>query len=168
MLTKACLPVLDLSKEIQLIVLHQYSQNKKQINLETKLRDRPEFITGGDGFKGSHLVGRLVGTGFDSHVFVRATSCRELNNIQYLYDTLRVLGGVLRDEHSVTEELSSLKEHNDKFILHLTAQANLGESWEHPYETVDTIINGLLNLLQSMIDLDLDIAKFDTAGTVKN
>jgi dTDP-glucose 4,6-dehydratase len=33
------------------------------------------------------------------------------------------------------------------------------------YESVDVNVNGTLNLLQSIVDLDLDIAKFDTAGT---
>ena len=55
--------------------------------------------------------------------------------------------------------------YSDTLIFHLAAQARVGESWERPYETIDTNIKGTLNLLQSIVDLDLDIAKFDTAGT---
>jgi dTDP-glucose 4,6-dehydratase len=135
------------------------------MNLESELSDRPIFVTGADGFVGSHLVDRLVGLDADVHVFVRATSSGELNNIRHQSDNLTVHRGDLRDKHSVSEALSSLKGHSDTLIFHLAAQAHVGESWERPYETVDTNVNGTLNLLQSIVDLDLDIAKFDTAGT---
>lgn len=50
-------------------------------------------------------------------------------------------------------------------IFHLAAQAHVGESWERPYETIQTNVTGTLNLLQSIVDLDLEVAKVDTAGT---
>ncbi len=56
-------------------------------------------------------------------------------------------------------------EYDDTLIFHLGAQAHVGESWDRPYETIDTNVSGTLNLLQSVVDLDLDITKFDTAGT---
>jgi len=135
------------------------------MQLESQLLDRPVFVTGADGFIGSHLVDRLVKSGANVHVFVRATSSGELNNIRHHSDNLTVHRGDLRDKHSVTEALTALKDYSDTLIFHLAAQAHVGESWERPYETVDTNINGTLNLLQSIVDLDLDIAKFDTAGT---
>jgi dTDP-glucose 4,6-dehydratase len=58
-----------------------------------------------------------------------------------------------------------LEPHSDLLIFHLGAQAHVGESWSRPYETVDTNITGTLNLLQSVVDSDLDIAKFNTGGT---
>ncbi|QCS42017.1 GDP-mannose 4,6-dehydratase [Natrinema versiforme] len=135
------------------------------MNLRSELADRPVFITGADGFIGSHLVDRLIEYEADVHVFVRATSSGELNNIRYLRDEITVHRGDLRDKHSVDEALRSLEGHSDTLIFHLAAQAHVGESWDRPYETVDTNITGTLNLLQSVVDLDLDIAKFDTAGT---
>lgn len=135
------------------------------MNLDSQLVDRPVFVTGADGFVGSHLVDRLVGLGADVHVFVRATSSGELNNIRHHRDEITVHRGDLRDKLSVREALETLKGHSDILIFHLAAQAHVGESWERPYETVDTNVTGTLNLLQSVVDLDLDIAKFDTAGT---
>jgi len=41
----------------------------------------------------------------------------------------------------------------------------VGESWERPYDTVTSNVFGTLNLLQSVIDNDVKIFKFDTAGT---
>jgi dTDP-glucose 4,6-dehydratase len=135
------------------------------MQLESQLSGRPVFVTGADGFVGSHLVDQLVDYGADVHVFVRATSSGELNNIRHHSDDVTVHRGDLRDKHSVSEALRALKGRSDSLIFHLAAQAHVGESWDRPYETVDTNVNGTLNLLQSIVDLDLDIAKFDTAGT---
>ncbi len=50
-------------------------------------------------------------------------------------------------------------------MFHLGAQAHVGESWHRPYETVMANTVGTLNLLQSIVDHDLELEKFDTAGT---
>ncbi|WP_436903779.1 GDP-mannose 4,6-dehydratase [Halovenus halobia] len=67
------------------------------MDIESKLTDRLVFITGADGFVGSHLVNRLVDCGADVHVFVRATSSGELNNIRHRSDDVTVHRGDLRD-----------------------------------------------------------------------
>jgi len=135
------------------------------MDFESKLSDRAVFVTGADGFVGSHLVDTLVDVGADVHVFVRATSSGELNNIRHHGDEVTVHRGDLRDKHSVRTALSALEGDSEILVFHLAAQAHVGESWERPYETVDTNVMGTLNLLQSIVDLDLDIEKFDTAGT---
>lgn len=135
------------------------------MDVKSKVSDRTVFVTGADGFVGSHLVDRLVEMGADVHVFVRATSSGELNNIRHQSDEVTIHRGDLRDKHSVDKALNALRGHSDSIVFHLAAQAHVGESWDRPYETVDTNITGTLNLLQSIVDLDLDIAKFDTAGT---
>lgn len=135
------------------------------MDIESRLKERPVFVTGADGFVGSHLTEKLVEVGANTHVFVRATSSGELRNIRHLQDDLVVHRGDLRDPHSVKEALAGLRDHSDTIIFHLAAQAHVGESWDRPYETVDTNVNGTLNLLQGVVDLDLDLHKFDTAGT---
>jgi len=135
------------------------------MDLRSRFVDRPVFITGADGFVGSHLTERLVDYGADVHVFVRATSSGELQNIRHLRDDITVHRGDLRDKQSVQRAMSALTDYTDTIIFHLAAQAHVGESWERPYETIDTNVVGTLNLLQTVVDLDLDIAKFDTAGT---
>jgi dTDP-glucose 4,6-dehydratase len=135
------------------------------VDLQAELSDRPVFVTGADGFIGSHLVDTLVEHDAEVHAFVRATSSGKLRNIRHLSDEVTVHRGDLRDKHSVERSLAPLKEHDDGLIFHLAAQAHVGESWERPYDTVDTNIKGTLNLLQSIVDLDLEIDKIDTAGT---
>jgi Nucleoside-diphosphate-sugar epimerases len=89
------------------------------MNLESELSNRPVFITGADGFVGSHLVDRLVGFGADVHVFVRATSSGELNNIRRYTDDVTVHRGDLRDKHSVDRALSALEGHSDTLTFML-------------------------------------------------
>ena len=135
------------------------------LNIESELSGRPVFVTGASGFVGSHLVDKLVENDANVHAFVRATSSGELGNITHLADDITVHRGDLRDKASVKSALSTLKRTGDALIFHLGAQAHVGESWERPYDTIDSNVVGTLNLLQSCIDLDLDIDKFDTAGT---
>ena len=135
------------------------------MNLNERLGERAIFVTGADGFVGSHLVDELVKHDAEVHAFVRATSSGKLNNIRHQSKEVSVHRGDLRDQHSVTRALSELKNYDEVLVFHLGAQAHVGESWERPYETIETNVTGTLNLLQTIVDLDLDIAKFDTAGT---
>ena len=62
--------------------------------------------------------------------------------------------------------MRDLKQAPDKpYLFHLGAQAHVGESWHRPYETVMANTVGTLNLLQSVVDHDVELEKFDTAGT---
>jgi dTDP-glucose 4,6-dehydratase len=135
------------------------------MELASRFAERPVLVTGADGFVGSHLTEQLVEYGANVHVFVRATSSGELRNIRHLRDDITVHRGDLRDKHSVERAMRPLQEHSDTIVFHLAAQAHVGESWERPYETIDTNVVGTLNLLQTVVDLDLDLYKFDTAGT---
>jgi dTDP-glucose 4,6-dehydratase len=74
--------------------------------------------------------------------------------------------GDLTDRHSVDRVVRRLREADDRpYIFHLAAQAHVGESWHRPYETFMANTIGTLNLLQSIVDLGLEVEKLDTAGT---
>jgi dTDP-glucose 4,6-dehydratase len=135
------------------------------MDLQAELADRPAFVTGADGFVGSHLVDTLVAHGADVHAFVRATSSGELNNVRHQRDEITVHRGDLRDHQSVRRALGAFSDYSETLVFHLAAQAHVGESWDRPFETVDTNVSGTLNLLQTIVDLDLDVSKVDTAGT---
>jgi len=138
------------------------------IELDTSLdglvRGTTCFVTGADGFMGSHLTEALVGSGADVHAFVRATSSGALHNIDHLRDQLTVHWGDLTDPVSMRTALAELRG-TKPVIFHLGAQAHVGESWQRPYETATVNFMGTLNLLQSVVDLGLDIRVLDTAGT---
>ena len=69
-------------------------------------RGRTCFVTGADGFIGSHMVEQLVEYGADVWAFVRATSSGELRNIGHLRDRINVLRGNLTDKTSVDGAVS--------------------------------------------------------------
>ncbi len=133
--------------------------------LAKEYRGRTCFVTGADGFIGSHLVEQLVEYGADVHAFVRATSSGELRNIGHLRGRLRVHRGNLVDKTSVDAAIAELRDGNGTIIFHLGAQAHVGESWERPYDTVYSNILGTLNLLQAIVDSKIKLFKFDMAGT---
>jgi dTDP-glucose 4,6-dehydratase len=125
------------------------------------------LVTGADGFMGSHLTDALVQIGANVVAFVRATSSGALNNIARHRRDLRVVFADLTDrtsvDYCVRDHLVSAPDR--PFVFHLGAQAHVGESWHRPYETVMTNTVGTLNLLQSLVDHDVELEKFDTAGT---
>jgi dTDP-glucose 4,6-dehydratase len=127
---------------------------------------RTVLVTGADGFMGSHLTDALVELGANVHAFVRATSSGALNNISPLRDRLKVHFADLTDRTSVDYLIRELRGAPDKpYVFHLGAQAHVGESWHRPYETVAANVLGTLNLLQAIVDWELELEKFDTAGT---
>jgi len=127
---------------------------------------RTALVTGADGFMGSHVTEALVALGANVHAFVRATSSGALNNIGHLRGAVTVHWGDINDRHSVDLLVRALADAPDRpFVFHLAAQAHVGESWHRPYETVGANILGTLNLLQAIVDWELELEKFDTAGT---
>jgi dTDP-glucose 4,6-dehydratase len=125
------------------------------------------LVTGSDGFMGSHLTEALVHLGARVIAFVRATSSGALNNIGHLRNELTVVFADLTDKTSidycVRDYLVSAPDR--PYVFHLGAQAHVGESWHRPYETVMANTLGTLNLLQSIVDHEVELEKFDTAGT---
>jgi dTDP-glucose 4,6-dehydratase len=130
-------------------------------------RDRTCLVTGADGFMGSHLTEALVALGANVVAFVRATSSGALNNIGHLRDDLTVVFADLTDKTSIDHLMRDylVPAPDRPYVFHLGAQAHVGESWHRPYETVMANTLGTLNLLQSIVDHDVELEKFDTAGT---
>jgi len=126
---------------------------------------RTVFVTGADGFIGSHLVESLVEMNADVHAFVRATSSGGIRNISHLRNRIHLYRGNLEDYHNVRSTLKALRPCRDLIIFHLAAQAHVGESWHRPFETVRSNVVATLNLLEACVELDLHLWKFDTAGT---
>jgi len=128
------------------------------------LDGRPVLVTGADGFVGSHLTERLLELGSNVHVLVRATSSGMLHNIAHLQRKITIHRGDLTDKQAFLQTLKALKNCGGQpIIFHLGAQAHVGECWLRPYETLRVNVLGTVNLLQSIVDLDLDVFKVDTA-----
>ncbi|MFQ5823489.1 MAG: GDP-mannose 4,6-dehydratase [bacterium] len=134
------------------------------MNFQKVFHKRTVFITGADGFIGSHLVEKLVEWGADIRAFVRASSSG-LKNIKPLKNKIKIYFGNLEDKHSVDEAIKDLKNGQEIIVFHLAAQAHVGDSWRRPFDTINSNIIGTLYLLQSIVDNNIKLFKFNMAGT---
>ncbi len=112
------------------------------------------FVTGADGFIGSHLVEALVRDGYDVRAFVYYNS---FNSWGWL-DTVdadvsgqfEVVAGDIRDPHGVDTAIAGCDR-----ALHLAALIAIPFSYHAPDAYVQTNVTGTLNVLQAARRQDL-------------
>jgi GDP-4-dehydro-6-deoxy-D-mannose reductase len=104
------------------------------------------LITGVTGFVGSHLAEYLLGQGYEVFGTVRWRSKRD--NIAHLEaaKSIALFDTDIKDPGSVRGTFTSA--HPDE-IYHLAAQSFVPASWSAPAETLDTNIQGMLNVLEA-------------------
>lgn len=111
------------------------------------------FITGADGFIGSHLTEALLEAGYNIKAFVYYNS---FNNWGWL-DTLpkkklsqiEIFTGDIRDPNGVRTAMKGVD-----MVFHLAALIAIPFSYHSPDSYVDTNIKGTLNVLQAARDLE--------------
>jgi NAD dependent epimerase/dehydratase len=117
-----------------------------------KKSDANIFVTGADGFIGSHLVERLVADGHS----VRALACYNSFGKWGWLDTLApdvidqvdVVMGDIRDARCVRDSMQGIEA-----VYHLAALIGIPYSYLAPDSYVDTNIKGTLNVLEAARDL---------------
>ena len=112
------------------------------------------FVTGADGFIGSHLVEQLVDQGFEVTAFCLYNSfgsCGWIDNIpKEKKKFVRILLGDIRDSSSIKEGMKGCD-----IVFHLAALIAIPYSYVAQSSYVDTNIHGTLNILQLARDLDV-------------
>ncbi len=103
------------------------------------------LVTGGAGFIGSHLVDRLVSSGYDVRIIDNLSTGR-LENIQGHLDSGRVdfVLGDIRDLSFVKRSLKGVD-----VVVHLAALISVPLSVENPDLTFDVNVTGTLNMLRA-------------------
>jgi len=107
------------------------------------------LITGISGFVGSHLAELLLSKGFEVHGTIRWRSKRD--NIQHIEEKLHLHECDIKDASSVR---NTIIKSTPRYIFHLAAQSFVHTSWAAPAETILTNIQGQLNVLETMRDID--------------
>ena len=114
---------------------------------ETKI-----FITGADGFIGSHLTETLVRKGSKVRAFVLYNSFNTWGWLDHCSPDVKgqfeVLTGDIRDPHGVKEAMKGCD-----LVLHLAALIAIPYSYHSPDTYVDTNVKGTLNVLQAAREL---------------
>ena len=108
-------------------------------------RDKKILVTGHTGFKGSWLTLWLsqMGAKVVGYAMAPATSPSHINLLDV--SCLSII-----DDIRNTDKLNSIiQKEQPEIIFHLAAQALVRKSYQHPIETFDTNIMGLVNLFEA-------------------
>jgi dTDP-glucose 4,6-dehydratase len=120
-----------------------------------KSANRKVFVTGADGFIGSHLVEALVRDGWDVKAFVLYNSFNSWGWLDRCAPDVaghfEVIAGDIRDPHGVREAMRDCQA-----VLHLAALIAIPFSYHSPDTYVETNVRGTLNILQAARDLGVD------------
>ncbi len=112
------------------------------------------FVTGADGFIGSHLVESLVDAGYEVTALCLYNSFGSygwLENIpKEKKENLNILLGDVRDPISIKDGMKG-----SEIVFHLAALIAIPYSYLAPSSYVDTNIKGTLNVLQTARELDV-------------
>ena len=112
------------------------------------------FVTGADGFIGSHLVEMLIDEGYEVTALCLYNSFGSigwLDNIpQEKKDTIKVVYGDIRDSSLLRETMRGCE-----IIFHLAALIAIPYSYVAPSSYVETNIQGTLNILNLARELNI-------------
>lgn len=101
------------------------------------------LVTGAGGMVGSHMVELLYSQGYD----VLGTYYKPTTDITELDDHIRMIECDVRYYQSVSRIISDFQ---PDYIYHLAAQSYPTVSWDHPQATIDTNINGTVNIYEAI------------------
>lgn len=117
------------------------------------LKNKNIFITGADGFIGSHLTEMLVKSGAKVKALAQYNSFNSwgwLEDIDCLKD-IEVVSGNIRDAHFLKHTTKKID-----VIFHLAALIAIPYSYIAPESYVTTNINGTLNICQAALDNNVE------------
>lgn len=129
------------------------------------------FVTGADGFIGSHLVERLVAAGARVRALVYYNSWNELGWLRDLpaatLAEVEILNGDIRDVERVRHGVRGCD-----YVFHLASLIAIPYSYEAARSYVDTNITGTLNVLTACRDGDaltrlLHVSTSEVYGTAQ-
>jgi len=111
------------------------------------------FVTGADGFIGSHLVELLVASGADVRALVYYNSWNErgwLRDVpRAVLSAVEIISGDIRDTELVKKSIEGCD-----YVFHLSSLIAIPYSYVAPRSYVDTNITGALNVLQGCRESD--------------
>ncbi len=132
---------------------------------ESEGKTMKAIITGITGQDGSHLADLLLEKEYKVVGIVRATSSDTTQRIKHLanHRNFDLVQGDITDVSSV---INIFKNNDDvDEIYNLAAQSHVATSFQQPALTWDITGKGCLNLLQSLVDLNMEHVRFYQASS---
>jgi len=115
------------------------------------MNGKQTFVTGADGFIGSHLVEALVREGAAVRALVQYNSFDSSGWLDDLpadiRDAVEIVRGDVRDAHQMRRLCAG-----QEIVFHLAALISVPYSYEAPSSFVDTNVTGTLNVLQGALE----------------
>jgi NAD dependent epimerase/dehydratase len=105
---------------------------------------RKVFVTGGEGFIGSHLVERLLREGAEVRALVHYTPSGRLGWLEGHQDDVEIMQGDVRDGSRVRRAVDGRE-----VVFHLAALIGIPYSYEAPESYVQTNVVGTQNVLDA-------------------
>ena len=120
------------------------------------------FLTGADGFIGSHLVEKLVNLNYQTKVLVMYNSFNSWGWLDTLdkkiRDKIEIFTGDIRDPNCLKEAMKGCDT-----VIHLAALIAIPFSYISPRSYIDTNVHGTLNVLE--VSKELKISKIIHTST---
>jgi NAD dependent epimerase/dehydratase len=114
----------------------------------TGLRGQRVFVTGADGFIGSHLIEALVSAGASVRALVYYNSWNTLGWLSdvppAIFDEIEILTGDVRDPERIRQGVAGCA-----YVFHLASLIAIPYSYEAPHSYVETNVGGTLNVLEA-------------------
>tara|TARA_B100001750_G_scaffold118104_2_gene93687 strand:+ start:1739 stop:2734 length:996 start_codon:yes stop_codon:yes gene_type:complete len=113
-----------------------------------KFNNKSVFVTGADGFIGSHLIELLVSQGAKVKALVYYNSWNSLGWLddidKNILDSIEILRGDIRDTERVMQGVNG-----SDFVFHLSSLIAIPYSYEATRSYVQTNVTGALNILEA-------------------
>lgn len=122
------------------------------------------IITGITGQDGSYLTEILLDKGYSVHGLIRRSSNFNTQRIDHLIENenLKLYHGDLTDSLSIHSLIDEVRPDE---IYNLGAQSHVRISFDVPYHTIATIVEGTLNLLESIRKIDPTIKYYQASSS---
>lgn len=116
------------------------------------------LVIGGAGYIGSHVVKALLNRGMDVTVFDNLSTGTKIN----LFAKAKFIEGDILNYGQI---LSAMKQNIDGIVL-LAGKKAVGESMENPMKYALNNINGVVNVLNAMVEAGVNKAIFSSSAAV--
>jgi nucleoside-diphosphate-sugar epimerase len=124
-----------------------------------KLPGRSVLVTGGAGFIGSHVVGRLLTGGYDVRVLDNFTTGKRANLAAL--DSIEVIDGDVRARADLERAMRGIQA-----VFHLAAIASVERSWSDPVETLAVNAHGTANVVEAAIKSGVAAVVYSSSAAV--
>ena len=122
------------------------------------------LIVGISGQDGTLLSKHLLDIGYEVYGTSRDYEITNFNGLKKLniFNAVKIYSMVLNDFRSVLKIIDTVKPNE---IYNLAGQTSVGYSYLQPFETFESIVNGCLNILESVKYLKIDCKIFNPSSS---